>query len=150
MLFLTMSDSAIYVVCKPGVVAEVIDGELVAIHLESGCYYHANKSGAVIWEYLEQGLDEHAIYSEIRRRYSIDEKRAERDVHSFIERLVSEGLIRISDSDGTSPAIMQQFTDSDPDYEEPVLKKHEDMRELLLLDPIHDVGEGSWPMQEVK
>ncbi|MCE9642892.1 MAG: PqqD family protein [Candidatus Andersenbacteria bacterium] len=145
-----MSDSAIYAVCKPSVVAEVIDGELVAIHLESGCYYHANRTGAVIWEYLEQGLSEQIIYSEIRRRYSIDEKRAERDVGAFIVRLVQEGLIRASNGDNAASAIMQQSAETDTDYEEPALKKHEDMRELLLLDPIHDVGEGSWPMQEVK
>ena len=145
-----MPDSAIYVVCKPSVVAEVIDGELVAIHLESGCYYHANHTGAIIWEYLEQGLSEDAIYSEIRRRYSIDEKRAEQDTSAFIARLVQEGLIRASDSDKVASASMQHSAEADAGYEEPVLKKHEDMRELLLLDPIHDVGEGSWPMQEVK
>ncbi len=44
--------------------------------------------------------------------------------------------------------MAQPLADPEPatrDYEEPKLGKHTDMQELLLLDPVHEVGETGWP-----
>jgi len=31
-------------------------------------------------------------------------------------------------------------------FQPPTLNKYTDMRDMLLLDPIHDVGESGWPV----
>lgn len=134
----------------PGVVAEVIDGELVAIQLETGCYYHANATGGAIWSCLEQGMTVDEMQDFAQNRYSIEEGIAKKDVDLFITQLLDQQLIRVQD--GLSSSIEQDkktVPEKSAAYEIPILKKHDDMKELLLLDPIHDIGENAFPMKEV-
>lgn len=143
---MSVDSSQQYVVNTPDVVAEVIEGELVAIQLRTGCYYHANRTGGMIWNILDQGglyADAEAV---LRERFGISEEDGASHVRTFIDTLLTEQLIR--------PALEARVYEPEKEndnvvgvYEQPILKKHEDMRELLLLDPIHDVGEATWPMQ---
>src|SRR5680860_793773 len=67
-------------VCEPGVVHETIDGEVVAINLETGAYYSLRDSAAAIWAGVERaapvdkvvaaveaGFDGEGISAEARR-----------------------------------------------------------------------------------
>ncbi len=145
-----MADSRILVVNKPSVVAEVIEAELVAIQLETGCYYHANSTGGTVWGYIEQGIPQTEIVLGVKKRYGIDEQLAGKDVDAFVERLLQEKLVRIAENEVIKESAQVSFSGLTEPYTEPTLKKHEDMKELLLLDPIHDIGESAWPMQPVQ
>lgn len=134
----------------PTVVAEAFDDEIVILHLESGTYYSLEKSGAVIWTLLQEGVNLPEISARIAATYTISSATSEQSVQHFIEELLQEKLI-ISDhataqsgpklgikTDTCCPAQEQQFT-------APHLHKYTDMQDLLLLDPIHDVTETGWP-----
>lgn len=139
-----------YAVHKPAVVAEVINGELVAIQLETGCYYHANQSGSCIWSLLEAGYDSAGIPQALVTAYAISEETAKKHSDQFIATLLREKLIKVSPTEEKQNATQPDISLSpDSKYSMPALKKHEDMKELLLLDPIHDIGENPWPLEKV-
>ena len=54
----------------------------------------------------------------------------------------SNNDVNKSDNNATPP---QQ---DNLNFEKPVLQKHTDMQELLLLDPIHEIDEKGWPSKK--
>jgi hypothetical protein len=62
--------------------------------------------------------------------------------------LLKHGLIRetAAGEDSTPVALPQQAFELGGEFAPPVLHVYSDMREVLLLDPIHDVEDASgWP-----
>lgn len=137
------------VVNTPQVVAEVIDGELVAIQLETGCYYHSNTVGSFIWRNLEQGMPQKKIIDRLKQHYVVTELLARTSVEAFVKKLLVEKLLR-KDANKTQSDVQEIPFPESAKFEKPTLQKHEDMKELLLLDPIHDIGDASWPLKEVR
>lgn len=138
-----------YVVNTPEVVAEVIDGELVAIHLGSGCYYHSNKSGSVIWQLVENGQSINEITVNLSKIFSIEKNKSNEIAIAFVKKLAKEKLIKKLSEDEKIKQTKKMNKLKSLEYETPTLKKHTDMRELLLLDPIHDIGDEEMPLQTV-
>ena len=107
------------------------------VNLETGIYYSIRGSGIDIWRAVEAGLSE----DEIHQRFS--SSGAEAQVRSYLAELERERLvIRANDNDKSGPAI--DFSIREP-IAEPVLEKFTDMREMLLIDPIHELDESGWP-----
>lgn len=130
----------------PTVVAEAFDDEIVILHLESGTYYSLEKSGAIIWTLLQEGVN----LAEISARIATTDAISEQSVQHFRERLLQEKLI-ISDH-ATAPSSAKQGIKTDAyslaqeqQFTSPHLHKYTDMQDLLLLDPIHDVTKTGWP-----
>ena len=114
----------------PEVVHEVIDGEVVIIHLGTGVYYSVQRAGVAMWEGAAAGATAERIAQVAR---------AEAD--GFLAELEREGLIvRTGEGDEA-----WQPTDGAPDGGAPRLERFTDMEDLLLLDPVHEVDSGGWP-----
>ncbi|MEQ9640211.1 MAG: PqqD family protein [Alphaproteobacteria bacterium] len=122
--------------------AEVIDGELVVMNLASGSYYSSQGLGAAIWGWIETGHAIDAIRDSLVEHFEAPAADVERDLSAFCGRLREEGLVRVEEAPAATgaPAV-----DASLRYEAPTLMKYEDMQDLLLLDPIHDVDETGWP-----
>jgi hypothetical protein len=129
----------------PLVASQIIDGEAVLIHFETGCYYSAGRGGAEVLRLLEAGLDLGQIVEDLADRYAAPGDVRE-DVFDFVGRLVEEGLVADAPPrDAGTPAVAP--ADSRPVLEEaPGLEKYTDLEDLLLLDPIHDADEAGWPV----
>lgn len=133
-----------YRVCTPSVASEVIDGEAIIMDLRSGSYYSADGVGALIWSAIEQGAGHDQIVAWIAASYPA-EAGAGAAADAFIGDLVSRNLIEPQPgADGPAPAPAAIA------YSAPALSAHEDMQDLIMLDPIHDVGEMGWPTRKVE
>jgi len=126
-----------YEVNSPRIVAETIDGEVVAIDLDTGSYYSLDGSGAAIWQLIESG----ASVQEIEAAVGVAEP-----VVTFVAELATEGLIRPSTDGASGPRAAEASVPmpSGP-FEAPRLEKFSDLEDLLLLDPVHDVDPRGWP-----
>lgn len=123
---------------EPNVISEPMDGELVVINLESGCYYSLNKAAAKIWTGLEKGPGvEDIIKSQIST--DLSEEEIHEKIQTFCDYLLEESLMK--EVEGELPAESCEETV----YEKPVIEKFSDMQEMLLLDPIHEVSDMGWP-----
>jgi len=132
---------------SPNVIHETIEGEVIVIDLRSGTYYSLREAGATVWHALEQGADEEEMLAELERHYdgSPDEMRTA--TRRLLDELEEEGLVRVEESRGAAGAGLAAGTNGGPrvPFRAPVLEKHTDMQDLILLDPVHEVGTRGWP-----
>lgn len=131
-------------VIEPWMTHEHLDDQVIMINLETGAYFALEAAAAECWVALDAGAGFDDIVSEVVRRYDVDRARAETDVEAFLDSLVNEGLVQWSAEPAvastTGEAVAARAT-----YRVPEIEKHDDLEELLLLDPIHDVGPEGWP-----
>jgi hypothetical protein len=131
-----------------GVTHEVIDDEAVIINLETGNYYSLDGAGAEIWTLLAAHARLTSIVDRLMQRYTGERSEMERALLVLIAELDREQLIAPYDPGAHAlplePAV-PAAAEARPAFEPPVLQKFTDMKELLLLDPIHEVDERGWP-----
>lgn len=124
----------------PHISHQTIDGEVVAINLENGCYYSLLGLSAALWHQVAAGASREAIVQAVTRAYPA-EPLAGAQVSEFIDQLLADGLV----IDGEGPAAAEPELTLPPAYSLPLLEKFTDMQELLMLDPIHEVDSMGWP-----
>jgi hypothetical protein len=146
----SMPGNDVFRVNSPQVIAENIDGEVVLVNLEKGIYYSTDQVGADLWGLIEAGRSVREIHEAICARYDADGGQIAMAVSSFLSELRSEELIVAAASPqeegkrletSSAGAVMDR-----PRFRPPTLNKYTDMRDMLLLDPIHDVEESGWPV----
>jgi hypothetical protein len=130
----------------PDVIQELMDDEVIVVHLVSGSYYSMAGSALVIWQMLVAGLSPAAIAERLVGVSASDLSDLRRMVDDFVAQLVSESLVAptVDGARDEVPAALPQPTERAP-LAVPVLSKYTDMNELLLLDPIHEVDPMGWP-----
>lgn len=133
-----------YRVNSPYVVHETIDGEVIIVNLDSGSYYSLDQAGAVLWESLAQGASLARAVALLEHRYTAEPGAIAAAAQALVTELLAENLLRPGEpapADGPAPVLNGEARP----FVAPVLHKHTDMQDLLLLDPIHEVDEAGWP-----
>lgn len=140
-----MDAGTVFKVNAPHVISENVDGEVVIINLDSGTYYSTTGVGADVWALIERG---HSLGQIVQAaRSAFDETASiDRAVGAFVKNLHEEALI-VADPSTTPLETAPELPSATaaPEFQEPVLNKYQDMKDMLLLDPIHDVDEAGWP-----
>jgi hypothetical protein len=136
-----------YCVNQPSVISEVIDGETILLNFESGHYYSLNPTASEIWLRIGRGLPVGAVVECVAQRFAGDPATIRTEVESFIQRLEAEQLIRraVEAAAPSTPAASEAPGNALMAFSSPDFEKFTDMEELLLLDPIHEVGDAGWP-----
>lgn len=70
-----------------------VEGEVVALDLDSSEYLAVNRTGAVIWPLLVEGATREELAARLATSYTIDRSSAERDVDRFLAALSQRGLL---------------------------------------------------------
>lgn len=133
---------------QPFVASELIDGEAVIMNLNTGNYYSARSVGGQLWAWIEQGISQEELVSRLVAAYEGDVEDIARAVQSFISHLLEQELIVEAPVQASEvPPLLTAMAPASerPRFTAPVLEIFADMRDLLLLDPIHDVTEVGWP-----
>ena len=144
-----MSANETYAVAKPHVVADEVDGEVIAIHLGNGAYFSFRGSASWIWQRLLAGdASAEELVERLRERYAGERAEIVVAVDEFLTLLSAEGLIVALDA--PSPRLAagraaEQSGSAREPFVVPTLEKFTDMEQFLLVDPIHEVEIGQWP-----
>jgi len=130
------------------VVFERFDDEIVAINLKTGIYYSISGSGVLIWELIEKNLPIESIKKLFEEKFSKNGN-VGKDIDEFINKLRTEELVidALNEDDQVKNTNVNQEGPIDV-YETPVLTKYTDQREMLMLDPIHEVDDLGWPRKK--
>lgn len=131
-----------YCVNRAEVVDEVIDGEAVMINLTTGSYYCTNATGALVWEALAGGNTVAGVAAVLSSRFDTASADLGADIESMLADLREQGLVVAGDDQGAADEVPGGGTKP---YEPPRLETFTDLQDLLLLDPVHDVGARGWP-----
>lgn len=128
---------------SPYVISETIQGETIIIHLTTGTYYSLQGTGAEVWDAISAGASADEIGADLSQRYGIAAAEAEATVVALIDDLQAEELIAASDATARETAATTEPA-AGP-FVAPTLSKYTDMQDLVLLDPVHEVGDTGWP-----
>jgi len=115
---------------EPTVVSDTIDGMAVIIHLENGAYYSGEGASGDAWAAVIAG----ATAEEIAAAFGT----ASTDLTAFVAHLQAESLVRPR----TAPAVAWSVSAA---FAPLALERFNDLEDLLLLDPVHDVSNEGWP-----
>lgn len=132
-------------VVEPWMTHERLDDQVMMINLETGAYFALEHTAADCWSALVDGAGPEGLVQVLVGRYEVERGQAAPDVDAFLRSLVDEGIVNWSpDAEGavTSPLAACSGRAA---YRAPTIDKHDDLEELLLLDPIHDIGPDGWP-----
>jgi hypothetical protein len=100
-------------------------------------------SGGEIWSLVGAGGSSAQIRAELARRHQCSEGEIRGAVDSFLAELEREELVEDNDlAPVDRPALPGEPAAS---WAPPTLERYDDMRDFLLVDPIHEVDETGWP-----
>jgi hypothetical protein len=130
------------------VIHETVDGEVILIALQTGCYYSIEGSGAEAWTALAAGRSIAEVTADLESSYAAEAGVIEAAVSDLVEWIVAERLAVPVDLNGSAPAFERRQEDAatnSPPFQLPVFHKFTDMQDFLLVDPIHEVDDAGWP-----
>lgn len=127
-----MSDGLFYSLCDH-TAGRVVDGELVAINLQTGLYFASSGIGPVIWSGIEAGHEVGQIAAAIARHFGVPENRIADDVRAFLERLTEADLIAPTGGPGTAGGPLDGLPAGT--YQPPTLDSYNDLEQAFAIDP---------------
>lgn len=79
---------------SPHVSAQRLDDEtMVLVHLQTDRIYELNRTGARLWELLENGHDSVQVRSVLLREFVVDEPVLDAEVARLLDELAAENLV---------------------------------------------------------
>lgn len=84
------------VVQKPGLLEAEVDGEIVALHIDSGKCYGMNVVSSHIWSLLASPHTVSSVRTALLERYAVTEDECREQVALHLAQLESEGLISVA------------------------------------------------------
>jgi hypothetical protein len=138
----------VYCIETPEVVSDIIDGEAIMLHRLYGDYFSTDGVGGLIWQWIGEGRSRSQILSMLNARFSASPAEIATAVDSFLADLVTHKLVReIIEGDESATETIEPQTNPEAEFVRPTLHVYSDIRNMVLLDPIHDVDENiGWPM----
>jgi hypothetical protein len=141
-----MSLSDRYRVNDKSVAFEMFDGEVLAVNLENGTYYNLRDVSAEIWTCVVSGMTVGETAKFLSEFYSAPQNLVETETLDFFSKMVGENLITLSSDPSISTPRQPAATAIKKPFSSPAMVIYNDMQDLLLLDPVHEVDEAGWPV----
>jgi hypothetical protein len=139
-----------YEIDRARIIFEQFEDETVLVNTETGYYYSLSNTGSEILRLLEEGCSADNLPT-ILFGSSEDTQQRRDMVEKFVDQLADESIITVRSSDysnhvGRDPGPARYGEGIE--YLPPVLDRFDDVRDLLLIDPIHQVDqEYGWPRE---
>ena len=143
-----MALSAGYMSRRPNVISDIIDDEVVIIDMATGAYYSLDRCGALVWQALEAGLSVAEVIEQVRQRYDGEPEAMAQAVEQLVAQLEQETLMLPRPADAAGAGAWLAPSGERQPFAPPVLQKYDDMQDLIMLDPIHQVDETGWPARK--
>jgi len=70
-----------------------VDGEVIALGLESSTYFGTNASGSVLWRRLAEGTNRAELIETLMTTFGLEEAQAQTDVDAFLDDLRKRDLL---------------------------------------------------------
>lgn len=138
----------VYKINANEVIHQEFSDELVIVHLGTGSYFSLSDSAALLWQELaSKNLTATDLAHCLSSRYDVDDGTALQDGSQFLDHLEREGLVFQAERSGAEVMSIEPMAVRHR-YAPPTLSTYNDLQELFLLDPVHDVDpDQGWPRQ---
>lgn len=143
-----MTQTGCYKIYGNAVIYELMDNEVIIINLDLGHYYCLRGVAADIWTNLLNNFSQQKISQAIANHFHQPLENITDLMNKFIEELRLEKLITPQENVSSTEIVSAQpLFHAKTEFSHFLLEKYVDMKELLFLDPIHEVDEQGWPNQ---
>ncbi len=115
--------------------------EIVFINVKNGSYFSLKGKAVEVFRLMDKPCSEEKLLSLIADKYDKEEKER---IHRVIESFETMGLLLACD--GTEDLNWRE----DPKLGPTQFVEHNDIQDLIKLDPIHDVTDTGWPNAKPK
>jgi hypothetical protein len=137
-----MSLAQRYELNNPPIIAELVEGEVIAIDLERGSYYSLLGPAAQVWGAIVAGRSAQEILAAVVPASAASS--LDGSLLGFLGALLAEQLIRRATAGAPSSIPIAPLAPWSADALR--FERFTDMQDLLILDPIHEVDdEAGWP-----
>lgn len=143
-----IDDDDLFQIDRSRIQFERFEDETVLINVENGFYYSVSPSGSEVLDLVERGCPAHGLSAAL---FGVQQGPMEcrTGIVPFLEELVREGILirrRADHPAYATPYPRDPVYPSIDSFEPPVLERFDEVRDLLLIDPVHmvDPQEG-WP-----
>ena len=143
---LQLPKNLLYRINGPRIVHETLDNETIIIDFDTGTYYSLSGTAYWIWFLIEKKQALVQIVNQITTSYTGEPEQIDAAVRQFVGKLAqAEIIVKTEAPLGVAePLVLANKVPFTP----PILEEHTDIQDLLLLDPIHEVGKQGWPMRQ--
>ncbi len=129
----------------PAVIFERFDEELVAINMDKGTYHSMAGSAADAFVLLSEEATAGELAGALSNKYAATAEEIAAALAPFLEQLRDEQLIVSVEKRKLRDPLRIAGEESGVPFAAPGLQAFRDLEGLLLLDPVHEVGEEGWP-----
>ena len=139
----------IYRIRSASIVHEIIEGEAIVIDLESGSYCSMEGAAVEVWKGIIEGATRGELIARITECYTGAEDLITGAVTALLDKLATERLIEEADGPADRPIRVPVPCRADRKlFAGCEVQSYTDMKELLALDPIHEVAPAGWPIRK--
>ena len=129
----------------PSVIFERFDEELVAINMNKGTYHSMVGSAADAFMLLAEEATAEELADALSNRYTATPAQIRTALAPFLEQLQDEQLIVAVETRKLRDPLRITGNETGLEFTAPSLQAFKDLEGLLLLDPVHEVGDEGWP-----
>ncbi|WP_428662569.1 PqqD family protein [Runella sp.] len=135
-----------YQIATRGISFDHFEDETVAVNLPRGNYYSLRFTADFIFRQLVSGNNAEKVAVALTLIYDVEYKEALKAANQFIDQLLVEELLKEAEAEGEIEIVQ---LDEKKEFTFPVLEIFDDMQEMLVLDPVHDVDSTQgWPLKK--
>ncbi|RXT46587.1 PqqD family protein [Bradyrhizobium betae] len=131
----------------PLLISQQFDSEVVLANYQNGVYYNLDGSAAQVWLGLKANRTVEEIGSTLAAATGGDGPAITQQVQAFVDSMLAEGLIAEGDADARAETWAPVLSGT---FVTPEFQRFDNLRDLLLMDPVHDAGEEGWPLRETQ
>ena len=132
-----------FIIASDDIVSEDFGSEAVVLDLRCGRYFSMNEPGSAIWKAIAAGVSVEAMCTSVVGASTVTAE----SIRTFVDQLIGHGCLAATDgapSTDLSEATRETLLRS---TELPAVEVFDDLADLILADPIHDVEESQgWPV----
>lgn len=125
--------------------AERLDGDVIAVNVETGAYFSMSGTAADVWTVASSGAPSDEWLRCLDGAYGTEVPRA--DIQRFLHACIDNDLLEQTSEASDQSVILPNDWPRDQ-WIPPRLEVFEDLRDLLLVDPIHEASVVGWPSVE--
>jgi hypothetical protein len=134
-----------YTVDERRIAYQTVDGEVIAIDHVSGAYFSMQASAGEIWQMLAANAALDAIIVLYQENSPVPAETLATEIQAFVSELLAANLLQPNGASVTTQTNLSAIVKQRQPYTKPQLEKFEDMADLILIDPVHDVSDAGWP-----
>lgn len=130
---------------RPTLAWEEFPDEVVAIDLDRGIYFNLTGAGADVFRCFAVATDVAQVVDHLAGSFTAPPAEVLAAASQLVAELVKHTLLVPT---GGAPATLPTFPEGARTLESLVLHRHDDLQNLLFLDPVHETADPGWPVRK--